>query len=130
MCKCRPEIRTPFCGKENCVWPVQATEPTPINSASVIHAAMASMEAHMPEQKPENPPAVPPYNGLPAMVGITLRDYFAGQVILGQYPRGFAMHGMTQTPEETAEVIAKNAYMMADAMLHIRQLEQERKEGV
>lgn len=25
MCKCTPEIRTPFCGKPGCEWPLQAT---------------------------------------------------------------------------------------------------------
>lgn len=26
MCKCTPEIRTPFCGKPGCEWPVQVKQ--------------------------------------------------------------------------------------------------------
>lgn len=30
MCKCTPNIRTPFCGRAGCEWPVQITEPADI----------------------------------------------------------------------------------------------------
>ena len=26
MCKCRPEVRTPFCGREGCKWPTIKAE--------------------------------------------------------------------------------------------------------
>lgn len=29
MCKCRPNIRTPFCGKPGCEWPEQKPQPKP-----------------------------------------------------------------------------------------------------
>lgn len=29
MCKCTPEIRTPFCGKPGCTWPPQTTPLAP-----------------------------------------------------------------------------------------------------
>lgn len=29
MCKCTPNIRTPFCGKLGCVWPEQKPQPKP-----------------------------------------------------------------------------------------------------
>lgn len=38
MCKCTPEIRTPFCGKGDCVWPF----PTNL-SLEQINRAMSSL---------------------------------------------------------------------------------------
>lgn len=49
MCKCTPEVKTPFCGKEGCEWPAQqpprptvdftrATELTPEVQAAVRDA--------------------------------------------------------------------------------------------
>jgi len=48
--------------------------------------------------------------------GITLQDYFAGQVISG------SMSGLSYTIKEKndAEALAREAYFIADAMLSVR----------
>jgi hypothetical protein len=47
--------------------------------------------------------------------GMTLRDYFAGQALAG-----FAAHGGVWVADR--EVIARQAYKFADAMLKIREV--------
>lgn len=32
MCRCTPEIRTPFCGKPGCEWPEQALQSSPLSA--------------------------------------------------------------------------------------------------
>jgi hypothetical protein len=67
-------------------------------------------------EKPENPPAFPStetfldgthYTNHP---GMTLRDYFAGQAIIGIVGAGFGLH----------RDFAQRAYDIADAMLFTR----------
>lgn len=69
---------------------------------------------------PENPPAFPPsitvtaagdvYHGFD---GMTLRDWFAGQVLYG-------LHGLP-IDELEANSVARRCYMTADALLAARQ---------
>jgi len=49
----------------------------------------------------------------------SLRDYFAGQALVG-YLQASAQHGWSEPNEYQASVAAKNAYMVADAMLKER----------
>lgn len=44
MCKCTPEIRTPFCGKPGCEWPEQ--QPTSDDSAAGMSAERAVSWVH------------------------------------------------------------------------------------
>ena len=65
-----------------------------------------------------NPPAFPvfPETGgghAAAFQGMTLRDYFASKAIIG-----IALHDV---PDEVREVITKDAYKWADAMLKARE---------
>lgn len=61
--------------------------------------------------RPENPNAFPaPDDGRPSDgYGMTLRDWFAGQVLNG-------LHGIPLDQSE-AESVARRCFMMADAML-------------
>ena len=74
-------------------------------------------------EKTENPPAFPSpeirgYDGTgicEAQYGMSLRDYFAGQIIVGTFPKtDFLQH-------EDLERIARRAYLVADAMLRERE---------
>lgn len=67
-----------------------------------------------------NPPAFPLHPGInPDWVdcrstGMSLRDYFAGQIIAGRMNKGFAT-------SVDADVCARVAYQIADAMLAERE---------
>jgi hypothetical protein len=69
-----------------------------------------------------NPPAFPPNAGWrddkPDYRGMTLRDYFAGQAITA-----IAGHSSPKaySTEEVINAIAKGAYVIADAMLKVRE---------
>lgn len=71
--------------------------------------------------KPDNPPAFPMHDqylsdGTPVMqgsYGMSLRDYFAGQALAG-----ICASGPGQS--FTDEIIAQEAYNLADAMLTMR----------
>lgn len=75
---------------------------------------------------PENPPAFPfvepPDAGFNVSTGMTLRDYFAGQVLAGNYAR--MIEGLSKErgvrANEFHERIANAAYVMADEMLKRR----------
>lgn len=82
----------------------------------------------MSEDKPDNPPAFPQAEKLsqiidegqhriqtpwvPANPGMTLRDYFAGQAIVGI---------IANASTQNAETLSKDAYIIADLMLKARQ---------
>jgi len=36
MCKCNPQIKSPFCGKGDCIWPKQKTEVATLGGWMVI----------------------------------------------------------------------------------------------
>lgn len=40
MCKCTPEIKTPFCGKEDCQWPQVTSHP--------VESKLMNLENHVP----------------------------------------------------------------------------------
>jgi hypothetical protein len=74
-----------------------------------------------------NPPAFPrplsvddvdPDITYPAHVGMTLRDYFAAKAMQGLIA---SPRGTPDGSDATDEYYAKNAYIMADAMLKARQ---------
>jgi hypothetical protein len=50
--------------------------------------------------------------------GMTLRDWFAGQIILGV----FADPSVRGVTEEQAELLAKKSFMVADKMLKAREV--------
>jgi hypothetical protein len=65
-----------------------------------------------------NPPAFPTGTGVtPYNPGMTLRDYFAANVLQGMYAKGIFATGLTGIMIDTA----KEAYEMADAMLKARE---------
>ncbi len=68
----------------------------------------------------DNPPAFPPHahSHLPEYLGMTLRDYFAGQVLPHLHIEG------PETAEQKLKSIAEMAYRIADAMLAERKKEQ------
>lgn len=43
MCKCTPEIRTPFCGKPGCEWPEQVDRPKIVNGPERIRELEAAL---------------------------------------------------------------------------------------
>jgi hypothetical protein len=45
MCKCTPNIRTPFCGKPGCEWPAQTSETS--SQEQAILGRAASMRADL-----------------------------------------------------------------------------------
>ena len=67
-----------------------------------------------------NPPAFPPHaqSYLPDYMGMTLRDYFAGQALPLVKVEGPA------SPDQNLKAIANAAYKIADAMLAERTKEQ------
>lgn len=65
--------------------------------------------------KPENPNAFPG----PPNHGMTLRDYFAGQVIAG-LAAPVAVQGYLRKVGVKSEDVAASAYRLADAMLKER----------
>lgn len=82
-------------------------------------------------QKPENPPAFPfeyeessspNFNYRTAHQGMTLRDYFAGQALIGILSLGKEACLSLETGGGlvVADAIAENAYFQADAMLKAR----------
>lgn len=79
--------------------------------------------------KPVNPPAFPTsaYEGIGGeaifQVGMTLRDYFAAQALMGLIANnaGEASLQMSYEGNTWGQQIAKNAYDHADAMLKARQ---------
>lgn len=71
-------------------------------------------------------PAFPrPFSGTKqfAQEGMTLRDYFAAQVLAVVYAKNWDMFMdyTIESPEEAIESAAKDAYGLADAMLKARQ---------
>lgn len=44
MCKCTPEIRTPFCGRPGCEWPPQKAPPAHPEVVKTIVGEIAAME--------------------------------------------------------------------------------------
>lgn len=44
MCKCTPEIKTPFCGRPGCEWPPQAAAPPHPQVVKEIVGEIAAME--------------------------------------------------------------------------------------
>lgn len=60
----------------------------------------------------------------PEFLGMTLRDYFAGQALAGSLASitDAQMRGMIErhTPEKIAQIQAECAYILADAMLKAR----------
>jgi hypothetical protein len=63
--------------------------------------------------------SVVPPGGIAFMVGMSLRDYFAAQVLSAASARLLLMNSYL-TPEEAA-VCAQRTYMLADAMLAARE---------
>lgn len=57
--------------------------------------------------------------------GMTLRDYFAGQVVVGLFSDGMTMVAVTKRASEEGvtdhDVYARIAYNVADAMLAVRE---------
>jgi hypothetical protein len=74
--------------------------------------------------KPENPQAFPFETGQFQEYGMTLRDYFAGQVLAGSTTDecfGVASHLSGEVAAEKARMdAARWCYQMADAMLKAR----------
>lgn len=79
--------------------------------------------------KEKNPPAFPheTYNESTGNInglnkGMSLRDYFAGQVLMGKAIRDLmpADYSMTGKSPTVGERIAEEAYQFADAMLKAR----------
>lgn len=78
--------------------------------------------------KPENPPAFPPsitattagdvYHGFD---GMTLRDWMAGQALIGILSSGTTHMASGQTIDDYHAMVAYGAYALADAMLLARQ---------
>lgn len=52
-------------------------------------------------------------------LGMTLRDYFAGQALVGQLAANPTVPGLS--PDQLRTVVALNAYEYADAMLRARE---------
>lgn len=68
------------------------------------------------EQRAVRPPATGTYtHEIPAKDGMTLRDYFAAQAITG-----VVAEVLSPVQTATIDVMAQNAYAMADAMLRAR----------
>jgi hypothetical protein len=72
-------------------------------------------------------PAFPrPYsgNGTPSQIGMTLRDYFAAKamqaIFAGEGARMVAARDQRYDETNWAEIVATNAYGMADAMIAAR----------
>lgn len=60
-------------------------------------------------------PLVVPFSGVEYQKGMTLRDYFAAKAVHS------LLTTITELPDETWRLgVAKDAYMMADAMLEAR----------
>ena len=72
--------------------------------------------------KPENPPAFPRdgANWASFNNGMTLRDWFAGQVLAGDMLRHVRRRG--KSGPQVIEDAAHCAYQVADAMLAVRQV--------
>lgn len=70
------------------------------------------------EQRPVHPPATGTYaHNIAPKEGMTLRDYFAAQAITG------AAADLTGPMEQEAvDVMARNAYAVAEAMLRARDI--------
>lgn len=73
----------------------------------------------------DNPPAFPVPNdaNVNGQEGMTLRDYFAGQAVTMPAPN-YWQHGGSEDGQmlgSSAEIIARRAYAIADAMLAARQ---------
>lgn len=45
MCQCTPEIRTPYCGKGDCVWPGSKPENARASSDTIEHAVKEFLAA-------------------------------------------------------------------------------------
>ena len=56
------------------------------------------------------------FSGLHPEHGMSLRDWFAGQALIG-FTNAFISSGWHSPNEYQIEVLAKNAYVAADAML-------------
>lgn len=83
-----------------------------------------------PETQPDNPPAFPmpaafsPECGtLPGQVGMTLRDWFAGQALAGDFAAQSAATGewANTVGDEYIQARAAMFYRFADAMLRARE---------
>ncbi len=61
-------------------------------------------------------PVVEPVHGSRVIIGISLRDYFAGRVIQGAMENRSLPCNCTE-----AGIVATHTYMLADAMLKARQ---------
>lgn len=70
-------------------------------------------------QKQDGGPAFPHIPTHGSNDGMTLRDYFAGQVISDVFLNGFEAGNLS--PEGTAKLASKWAYIIADAMLAERE---------
>lgn len=81
--------------------------------APIVEAILLRELARWPA--PENPPAFPTPNLNGGMAGMSLRDYFAGQALLGLAMRDGI--GMGDAPRAG---LATWAYAMADAMIAAR----------
>lgn len=77
----------------------------------------------------QNPAAFPcgyrPFSILTDQSGMTLRDFFAANVIQGMYATNVSMHAhykaeAAKLGKEPAEFLANMAYEVADAMLQAR----------
>lgn len=70
MCKCTPEIRTPFCGKPGCEWPVQSVADG--GAALPLHLPAAAFhDAGMTTQPLKRGSVAPQYVG-ESIVGYTI----------------------------------------------------------
>lgn len=79
--------------------------------------AIAKAKGGVMSDKPENPPAFPvPHPG--RTTGMSLRDYFANQVLAGLISAAGDSDGVVDYDEE---IVANSAYKMADAMLKARE---------
>lgn len=70
---------------------------------------------------------IPAEPGFPTDVGMSLRDWFAGQALAGMYSCGermllaMAADGKSKEEKDSEATFARVAYVMADAMLKARQ---------
>ncbi len=65
---------------------------------------------------------VHPVHGSRVDMGMSLRDYFAGQAIIGLVGHGNNVESCNYDPTATiADVVAGHAYFIADSMLKARQ---------
>lgn len=69
-------------------------------------------------------PVVDPQDGSSITPGMSLRDYYAGQCLVGLSSLGNLLVPSPSDPESftQADIVASQAYFIADAMLHHRHL--------